>query len=329
MAENRASVNSQGSTAGSAAGSADDSEEDSAESSAEGSTQSGTGSMRGSAQGAAERGAGGGAAGGMTGGTAGGMTGGVKGGAEGVPCWVDVQLPDIEAGKRFYGELFGWTFEEKPGGGRPGEGRAGDGRPGEGNGASSRSVSWAHRRGEPVAALLRKRDGRMPTVWTVYLATRSANSLARRIRDAGGTVITPPEPEGTLGTVALAADPEGAVFGLWQPGTHPGFGRRHEPGTFTWAQLYTRDTDAASDFYSGLFGSEGDPEVGVAPVSDVFPAEMPPHFLIHFAVRDCEEVLGAVYRLGGRVQVPPFDTEYGRVAVVTDNQGASFAVLQR
>lgn len=169
----------------------------------------------------------------------------------------------------------------------------------------------------------------MPTVWTVYLATPSAASLARRIRDGGGTVITPPTQDGTLGVMALAADPDNAVFGLWQPGAHPGFGRRHEPGTFTWAQLYARDPDAAAEFYSGLFGSEGDPEVGVAPIRDVFPAEMPPHFLIHFAVADCEQVLGAVYRLGGRVQVPPFTADYGTVAVVTDNQGASFAVLQR
>lgn len=64
-------------------------------------------------------------------------------------------------------------------------------------------------------------------------------------------------------------------------------------------------------------------------MTDVFPAEMPPHFLVHFGVEDCDAVLGTVNRLGGRVQVTPFDTSYGRVAVVTDNQGASFAVLQR
>jgi predicted enzyme related to lactoylglutathione lyase len=56
---------------------------------------------------------------------------------------------------------------------------------------------------------------------------------------------------------------------------------------------------------------------------------MPPHFLVHFGVEDCEGVLGTVSRLGGRVQAPPFETSYGKVAVVTDNQGASFAVLER
>ncbi|MFI2203847.1 VOC family protein [Streptomyces sp. NPDC020192] len=230
---------------------------------------------------------------------------------EGVPCWVDAQLPDVEAGKRFYGELFGWTFEEAYG-----------------------SSVWARLDGEPVAALAHKTDGRMPTVWTVYFATPDAEALTRRITAAGGQVVMAPTALDDLGTAALAADPEGAVFGLWQPGGHQGFGRRREPGTFVWAQLYTRDTAAANTFYGGLFhealfGSGAEPDFGRAEVTEVFPAEMPPHFLAHFRVTDLDDALGAVQRLGGRVQASPFETSYGQVAVVTDNQGASFALLHR
>ncbi|MFI6936646.1 VOC family protein [Streptomyces sp. NPDC050287] len=230
---------------------------------------------------------------------------------EGVPCWVDAQLPDVEAGKRFYGELFGWTFEEAYGG-----------------------STWALRNGEPVAALARKADGRLPTVWTAYFATPDIEGLADRVWAAGGQVVTAPVPVGDLGRAALVTDSEGAVFGLWQPGTHSGFGRRHEPGTFAWAELYVRDTDAADTFYGGLFhealfGPEARPDFGRALVSDVFPAEMPPHFLVHFAVADRDAVLGTVHRLGGRVQAPLFEASYGKVAVVTDNQGASFALLER
>ncbi|MFJ1974430.1 VOC family protein [Streptomyces sp. NPDC087903] len=233
---------------------------------------------------------------------------------EGVPCWIDAQLPDPAAGRRFYGELFGWTFEERPE--VPG------------------SPVWALRDGEPVGALARKADGRMPTVWTVYFATPDAVGLARRIAAVGGQVVTAPVPVGELGTAGLAADPEGAVFGLWQPGGHPGFGKRHEPGTFAWAELYARDTETANAFYGelfhdALFGPDAEPDFGRATVSDVFPAEMPPHFLVHFRVEDCEAALGTAQRLGGRVQVPPFEASYGKVAVISDNQGASFAVLQR
>ncbi len=237
---------------------------------------------------------------------------------------MDAQLSDVRAGKRFYGELFGWTFDET---------------------GPDASV-WARLDGEPVAALVPKTDGRMPTVWTVYFAARDAVALTARIREAGGQVVTPPRPVDGLGTTALVADPQGAVFALWQPaaGTggpsgaggsaFAGFGRRHEPGTFAWAELYTRDTEAANAFYGdlfhdALFGPGAAPDVGRAAVTDVFPAEMPPHFLVHFRVEDCEAALGTVARLGGRVRVPPFETSYGRVAVVSDGQGASFAVLQR
>ncbi|MBC9730104.1 VOC family protein [Streptomyces sp. TRM68367] len=231
--------------------------------------------------------------------------------AEGVPCWVDAQLPDVEAGKRFYGDLFGWTFE-----------------------ASYGSATWALKDGEPAAALTRKLDGRLPTVWTVYFATPDAEALARRIRAAGGQVVLPPTPVGGLGTTALVTDSESAVFALWQPGSHPGFGTRHKPGTFAWAELYARDTEAANDFYGelfrdALFGPDAEPDFGRAPVSDVFPAEMPPHFLVHFGVAVLDAALPEVTRLGGRVQAPPFETSYGRVAVVTDDQGASFALLRR
>ncbi|GGS50687.1 hydrolase [Streptomyces cinerochromogenes] len=224
---------------------------------------------------------------------------------------MDAQLPDVEAGKRFYGELFGWTFEKAYG-----------------------SSVWALLDGERVASLAPKTDGRMPTVWTVSFATTDAGGLGRRITAAGGQVVMAPFPVGDLGTAALAADPEGAVFGLWQPGTHPGFGRRYAPGTFVWAELYTRDTAAANTFYGGLFhdalfGADAEPDFGRAHVTEVFPAEMPPHFLVHFRVTDLDDALGAVQRLGGRVQAPPFETSYGRVAVVTDNQGASFALLHR
>ncbi|WP_326729105.1 VOC family protein [Streptomyces phaeochromogenes] len=266
--------------------------------------------------------------------------------AEGVPCWIDAQLPDVEAGKRFYGELFGWTFEpfdktEEPTG--PSSGTPGTpGTPGSleppapaayaGPGPYAGSVR-AYHDGEPVAALVPKRDGRMPTVWTVYFATPDAEDLADRIREAGGQVITAPVPVGPYGTMALAADPENAVFGLWEGGTHPGFGKRHGPGSFSWVELYARDTAVADSFYAGLFhdalfGPGTTRDFGRVLVTEAFPAEMPPHFLVHFGVDDCEALLGTVVRLGGRVQAPPFDASYGRVAVVTDNQGASFALLQ-
>ncbi|MFI1397608.1 VOC family protein [Streptomyces sp. NPDC020681] len=250
---------------------------------------------------------------------------------EGTPCWVDAALPDVEAGKRFYGELFGWTFQQQ-----------GDG-----------PYADVFSDGKLVAALAPKTDGRMPTVWGVYFATPDAAVLAGRITAAGGQVIVPPNPvgfPGASGIAATAADPGGAVFGLWEAGDRAGFEKQGKPGSYCWAEVYTRDKERADPFYETVFGYTGtdleDDSVdfrlwsprgaepgeetaigGRSVITDAFPAEMPDHFLIYFCVDDCDEAAAAVTRLDGRVQAPPFDTPYGRIAVLTDNQGATFAVL--
>lgn len=276
--------------------------------------------------------------------------------AEGVPCWIDALLPDVEAGKRFYGELFGWTFREGAG-----------------------PEYEAFRDGELVAALAPKQDGRMPTVWNVYFATPDAYALARRIKKAGGQLVIEPMPIGAFGTMAQAADPEGAVFGLWQAGSLAGFEKKGEPGSFCWTEVYSRDKALVDPFYEGVFGfggadlgdpvqdaggdaegldfrtwspagAEAGPDTAIGGrslVSGTFPAEMPAHFLIYFNVTDCDATAATAKRLGGRVQAEPFDIPYeskvaarsasmrgggrvtgGRMAVLIDNQGAVFAVLQ-
>ncbi len=67
--------------------------------------------------------------------------------------------------------------------------------------------------------------------------------------------------------------------------------------------------------------------MGRSLITDAFPEIMPAHFLVYFAVPDCDESVATVKRLGGRVTADPFDTPYGRIAVVADNQGAVFALL--
>ncbi|MFB6874813.1 VOC family protein [Streptomyces sp. NPDC056323] len=271
--------------------------------------------------------------------------------ARSAPCWVDVQLPDLEAGKRFYGELFGWTF------------RAGEGPRGEGPYAD------AYSGGKLVAALAAKKDGRMPTAWGIYFSTDDIAASVARIREAGGQVITEPVRAGPAGALAQAADPGGAVFGLWQAGDREGFQKQNEPGSFCWTEVHTRQKDRVDAFYEEVFGFQGTDldESEVAPgdsddsgadeaeleasgfrmwspagtepgpdtavggrsvITDAFPAEMPSYFLCYFAVEDCNRAAGNAVRLGGRISAPPFDIPYGRMAVLQDDQGAVFAVLQ-
>lgn len=251
--------------------------------------------------------------------------------AEGMPCWVDVSLPDLEAGKRFYGELFGWTY-------------------GPDSGAARGHYTEALSDGRKVAGLAAKQDGRMPTAWGVYFATSDAVTLSATIRAAGGRMIREPMPLAPFGVVAQAADPGGAVFGLWEAGDDTGFEKKGLPGSFCWTEVYTRDKARVDPFYERVFGFRGTdlpdgavdfrlwspagtepgPDTAIggrSVITDAFPAEMPGHFLCYFSVADCDRAAADAVRLGGRVTAPPFDIAYGRMAVLSDDQGASFAVL--
>ena len=59
-----------------------------------------------------------------------------------------------------------------------------------------------------------------------------------------------------------------------------------------------------------------------------FPADTPPHWMVFFRVTDTEEAARCALRQAGTVVVEPFDSEYGRVAVLTDPQGATFSVIE-
>ncbi|MFE9725563.1 VOC family protein [Streptomyces sp. NPDC005794] len=254
--------------------------------------------------------------------------------AQSAPCWVDVRLSDLEAGKRFYGGLFGWTFH------------AGDGMP----------FADAYSDGALVAALAAKQDGRMPTTWGVYFATDDIRASVALVRKAGGQVITDPVRAGGAGVLAQAADPGGAVFGLWQAGERAGFEKQNAPGSFCWTEVYTRQPERVDAFYEEVFGFQGrdiglpggdgtaetfrtwspagtepgeDTAVGGrAVLTDAFPAMLPSYFLNYFAVADCDRTAETAARLGGRITARPLDIPYGRMAVLQDDQGAAFAVLQ-
>ncbi|RKN42998.1 VOC family protein [Streptomyces hoynatensis] len=247
---------------------------------------------------------------------------------EGAPCWADVTLPDLEAGKRFYGELFGWTFEsasDKYGG-----------------------YTQAYSEGEPVAALAPQMPGQVDTVppaWTLYFASPDVRETAARIRDNGGELLMEPMEVGDFGRVLIARDPGGVLFGVWQEGAHHGFGRQGEPGSFCWAEVHTRDPGAADAFYPAVFPIDArglaDPSgldfkvwsVGGTPVAGRFaipadaPAEARPHAQVYYAVSDCDAKVAEVQRLGGRLIDGPIDSPYGRLATVADPMGAGFALI--
>jgi len=245
---------------------------------------------------------------------------------EGVPAWVELRVPDRQVARRFYGQLFDWDFEE-----------AGPG-----------SRTTALRGGRRAAAFgILPEDASEPPQWMTFLATDDIEGAVERCVAHGGRVIeeiAAIDDRGDQATVAVLADPTGAVFGLWEAGLHTGAHVVNEPGAVVWNELMTHDVATAREFYSRLFeyafGDMSGPdfiyhtmEIGghIAGGLGAIPAELvddvPTSWTTYFAVADTDAAVEVATALGGVVTSPAADSAYGRMAVIRGPFGESFAVM--
>ena len=144
----------------------------------------------------------------------------------GTPCWVDYSAPDLAAAQAFYGALLGWSFT--------------DGNPEFGG------YLTCLRTGRAAAGMMPQMDPAQPAGWTTYFATEDADASVGQITGAGGTVVAPPMDVGPLGRMAIALDPEGNAFGLWQAGVHTGVNIFNEPGSLVVTMMLARAGGSSS-----------------------------------------------------------------------------------
>jgi predicted enzyme related to lactoylglutathione lyase len=117
-------------------------------------------------------------------------------------------------------------------------------------------------------------------------------------------------------------------------------------GAFSWSELMTSDPEAACRFYGSLFGwTVETSDTGAGPYHVVkvggesiggimgkppgAPAEMPSTWGCYVTVKQLDDTLAQVERLGGAILMPPMEVKgVGRMAVIRDPQGAALSVIQ-
>ena len=240
----------------------------------------------------------------------------------GTPSWADLAAPDVDAASEFYADVLGWSVVDQ--------------------GQEYGGYRIAQADGIPAAGIgPQQQPG--PPAWTLYFASDDADATAAAITEAGGTVLMPTGDVGPLGRMCIAADPTGAVFGVWQAGAHIGAGIVNEPGGMTWEDLRTSDPDAARTFYAQVFGHhfapmQGAPDSyqvfapadGAQPLGGIGPfmyPDTPPHWVVHFAVADADVAQSKALARGGAVATPRFVTPFGPMVGLTDPFGALFWVV--
>ncbi|MFJ8623578.1 VOC family protein [Kitasatospora sp. NPDC093550] len=242
----------------------------------------------------------------------------------GSPCWAQLSARDLPAAQRFYGELFGWTAETDP-------------DPQYGG-----YTTFFHD-GAPAAAVAPLMNPQQPVMWLLSFAAEDVDRTCESAKEAGAQVWMGPMEVGDLGRWALLSDPTGAPFAVWQSRRFGGFGVVNEPNAFGWADLTSRDKDAAVAFYKKVFDwqvwpHDTYPMVGLADrmfggvmaMDGALPPEVPSHWSPYVQVTDVDATAASATRLGAEVLYGPADTEMDngpRIALIRDPQGAAFGVF--
>jgi predicted enzyme related to lactoylglutathione lyase len=246
----------------------------------------------------------------------------------GAPCWFELGTTDQKAAKEFYTQLLGWSVTDSPMG-------------------ENQFYSMFRLKDADVAAaytLMPEQQAQgVPPHWMVYFATRNVDESAAKAQQLGGKVIVQPFDVMQHGRMAVCSDPGNAVFSLWQASQHKGVSLYGEKNSVCWAELATRDTSVAREFYNLLFGWETRTNVNV-PTYIEFACDgefrggllqmdeqwegIPSHWGIYFLVGDCDGVAAKAQMLGGKTKHGPFDAPgVGRMALLTDPQGAALNII--
>jgi predicted enzyme related to lactoylglutathione lyase len=248
----------------------------------------------------------------------------------GTPCWVELASSDARAAGTYYGDLFGWDVET--------------------SGPEFGHYGVARVEGRRVAGIGSKQDASVVTAWTTYLASDDATATADAVTQAGGQIAFGPMQVGDLGSMAIAADPTGAIFGIWQAGSNTGAALVNQPGGVIWNEHVSGDLAGAKEFYAAVFGLQAKPIDGVpdsvptamlardgdqvvGSIADHTAASAPSDgtaaaWLTYFAVADTEATAARATELGGSVLHGPFDAAFGRSALLAGPEGERFAVVQ-
>lgn len=244
-------------------------------------------------------------------------------------CWYELATSDPAAAKSFYRSLFGWGERESPAG-------------------ETSRFTLLRLRGVDLAgmyALTGPLEGMRPG-WIGYVAVDDVDAAAMRATERGAVLLQPPTDVPYVGRMTLFHDPQGAMVALIRLTGHPGTGRFDAaPGAFCWSELATGDSEAARAFYSAVVGWGTKTQdlgrtkytewlVGGRAVGGMMPiqpewGEIPSHWMQYVSVEDCDATVEKAGSLGGSVVSPAMDVpNVGRMAVIEDPQGATFAVIR-
>ena len=243
--------------------------------------------------------------------------------------FVELVTPDITAAKRFYQDLFGWTYRDI-----------------EEHGIR---YTQAYLDGRTVAGLVYKAmpaGEQRQSAWLSFIAVRDVDAAKKTALEHGGKLLREPHDLPNRGREAVFADPQGAVFAVLASSSGDPADFLAAPGEWIWSSLITTDPDTNAAFYQAVFDYEvfelpsspgaqhltfATDNYARASANSLPPeaAKTPPHWINYVRVDDTVKMAAKVVKLGGHVLVEPREDRHGgKIAIVSDPAGAPFGLIE-
>jgi len=119
-------------------------------------------------------------------------------GVDGTLCWADLMSPDPARSKQFYSGLFGWKLET----------------------AEKDPSGYLHiKNGDAFIGGIPSKQHVPPNVpphWLAYFAVSDCDAAANKAKQLGAKLLLAPMSMENVGRWSIVADPQGAVFAVFQ-----------------------------------------------------------------------------------------------------------------
>lgn len=249
--------------------------------------------------------------------------------AIGTFCFPGLCSGDAAKSKKFYSSLFGWEAQDIS--------------------MSGGGYTVFKMKGQNATSMYEMKPERLNAGvvphWNAYVAVEDAAQTAQKAASLGAKVLNDPFDAGG-DRMANLQDPTGAKFSLWQFNKAPEPTLINEVGALCWTELYTNDTRTAQHFYSDLFGWHAQPFgdgpmpytifslpseprgfAGMLPITEEMHGRTP-QWVPYFMVEDADKTAGLARKLGAQIHGPEDIPTVGRIAVMVDPEGATFAIIK-
>jgi len=242
--------------------------------------------------------------------------------------WADLFTDNPESEAKFYTQLFGWTSETTT--------------------RKGHVYILISNGGDSIAGIVpssvKHAEDTIPR-WVGFAATDDIGKAIKSLNEAGGKTLAKPREIKNRGTLAIAQDAQGSVFGLIQSSSGDVPDYQPAVGELAWAELFSDNPKSAAEFYSRTFQYESSVDSAHNDNSHLILAtgefaragisSSPPweggksDWLLFFCVSDANATANKAAQLGGTVLVSPHESKHGgQVAVIADPLGCVFGVLE-